>query len=155
MRVPPRNARLPHNAPTTSASVELIEAPAFSSSKTYQMACACGRPVIVSEASLGTSHHCVCGHTLTIPVSDELEIKQKSGEVKLLTPEEIKQLSPSKKSHKQQAVVVLGAVLIVLGLVLWIGNKTGFLPSIPLLGFLTFGLGGMIMAAGKAGTFGW
>ena len=154
MKVQPRDTRLKHSPTTKSASLETTEIVPAVLSKTYQMACACGRPVIVSEASLGTSRHCVCGHTLTVPPLEELENKHIHGEVKLLTPEETKQLTPSNRSYQQDAVVVLGSLIIVLGLVLWIGNKIGLLPTFPFAGLLTFGLGGMIIAAGRAGTFG-
>ncbi|HQR08525.1 MAG TPA: hypothetical protein PLN21_17000 [Gemmatales bacterium] len=154
MRVPPRSTRLAHNPPTKSAPVEPIELSLASSSKTYQIACTCGRPVIFSEATAGTSHHCVCGHTLAVPRLDELESKQSQGEVKLLTSEETRHLTPSNQSHRQTAVVVLGGLILIVGAGLWLGNRTGFFPTFPFVGYLTMGLGGLIIAAGRAGTFG-
>ncbi|MFT3880028.1 MAG: hypothetical protein QM703_10265 [Gemmatales bacterium] len=118
------------------------------------MACSCGRPVIFSDVSLGTSHLCVCGHTLAIPSRDELENKQRQGEVKLLTLEETRQLTSPHRPQQQMAAVVLGTLIVVVGIGLLIGNISGLFPTFPFAGYLTIGLGGLIASAGRAGKFG-
>jgi hypothetical protein len=155
MKVPPRNIRFKNNPPTEPSAVDYASmSPAQPSPRTFKIACNCGRPVIVSEASLGTSHQCVCGHTLSIPSHDEIETKQMQGEVKLLTSEETSHLTPSHQSHQQDSVVVLGSLIIVVGLGLFLGNITGLFPTFPFAGYLTIGLGGLVLSAGRAGTFG-
>ncbi len=46
---------------------------------------------------------------------------------------------------------VLGALIFVVGIGLFIGNKTGALPTFPLAGFIVMEIDGAIWRAGRDG----
>lgn len=46
-------------------------------------------------------------------------------------------------------MTILGGIVIAVGAVLWCGNVFGFFPTIPLAGYGTMLLGGIIMKAGR------
>lgn len=44
---------------------------------------------------------------------------------------------------------ILGGVIIAVGVVLLVGNVTGFLVTFPFAGYITIVVGGMVMKMGK------
>lgn len=65
------------------------------------------------------------------------------------------QSEPDKTSQSEStamALLAVGLVVFVVGLVLLFGNITGVMPTFPLAGFLVTTIGGVLMAAGKSAS---
>lgn len=48
-----------------------------------------------------------------------------------------------------KALMGVGALIVVVGVGLWLGNMTGKFPTFPYAGYITIGIGGAIFAFGK------
>lgn len=48
------------------------------------------------------------------------------------------------------ALQVIGAIVFVAGAVIWLGNVFGFMPTIPLLGWIVMLIGGAVWKKGKS-----
>lgn len=48
-----------------------------------------------------------------------------------------------------KALMGVGALIVVVGVALWLGNMTGKFPTFPYAGYITIGIGGAIFAFGK------
>lgn len=44
---------------------------------------------------------------------------------------------------------ILGGVLVALGVLLLLGNRSGFMPTVPFAGFVVTGVGALMLHAGK------
>lgn len=47
------------------------------------------------------------------------------------------------------ALMGVGGLIFALGVVLYMGNRTGFLVTFPLAGFITMGIGGALIGLGR------
>jgi len=45
---------------------------------------------------------------------------------------------------------ILGAIIFVAGAVVWCGNVFGFMPTVPLLGWIVMAIGGAVFKKGRA-----
>jgi len=51
-----------------------------------------------------------------------------------------------KESRQSSGLGILGATVFVVGMLLYLGNKTGILPTFPLAGAIAMGLGGFLVS---------
>jgi hypothetical protein len=115
----------------------------------FILSCNCGKTVTVSEGDAGASIDCAtCGRTIEIPsLGDLRELPRAFDESELS--------DTSMPPHYRLAAVIasivligLGGVVFLVGVALFLGNVTGFFPTVPLAGYGVMTAGVAIMGGG-------
>jgi hypothetical protein len=102
-----------------------------------------------------------CGETYQIPGDEErCRLCGESGKLRYLSPapavssEGVLEVEPAdappRAATSISALSILGTIITIIGVILFIGNITGLLPTFPAAGYLTIIIGGAIAGAGKA-----
>jgi hypothetical protein len=110
----------------------------------FQLPCACGKPVTVTEGAAGGSVSCSCGRVVAVPSLRELRARAPAA-----TDHATATTAPRRKLA-QYIVWYLGVLLFALGILVLIGNRTGFCPTFPFAGLLLMGAGLVLIRAGNA-----
>lgn len=63
--------------------------------------------------------------------------------------QELNEVVQSMRGHTDWTLASLGIIAFVVGFVLFFGNRSGLLPTIPFAGFIVTGIGALLLGAAK------
>jgi hypothetical protein len=110
------------------------------------LSCKCGKQIAVTEGAAGASLPCSCGRTIQVPSLGELRRRVASGDVPFCPS----QAAPARHPAVKLFLTGCGSLVFLLGIGLFIGNRTGLFRTVPFAGSLVMALGGVLVGVGAS-----